>query len=76
MLEQEAELTNWRRGRSLPYGEGGALWAFAEMVKAQAGILESDHSADAERKLHDALAVALSTKTPSGSRRGCARSSG
>ncbi len=58
-LEQEAELTNWRRGRSLPYGEGGALWAFAEMVKAQAGILESDRSADAERKLHDALAVTL-----------------
>jgi class 3 adenylate cyclase len=33
-LEREAELTNWRRGRALPYGEGGALWAFAEMVKA------------------------------------------
>ena len=35
------------------------MWAFAEMVKAQAGILESDRSADAERKLHDALAVTL-----------------
>jgi class 3 adenylate cyclase/tetratricopeptide (TPR) repeat protein len=58
-LEREAELTNWRRGRSLPYGEGGALWAFAEMVKAQAGILESDGAADAERKLHEALAATL-----------------
>src|SRR5439155_10080371 len=47
-LEREAELTNWRRGRALPYGEGGALWAFAEMVKAQAGILESDRASDAE----------------------------
>ena len=27
----------WRQGRSLPYGEGVAFWAVAEMVKAQAG---------------------------------------
>jgi class 3 adenylate cyclase/tetratricopeptide (TPR) repeat protein len=59
-LEHEAELTNWRRGRSLPYGEGGALWAFGEMVKAQAGILESDTASDAERKLHESVAAALS----------------
>ena len=58
-LEQQAELTNWRRGRSLPYGEGGALWAFAEMVKAQAGILESDGASDAETKLKDAVAAAV-----------------
>ena len=32
----------WRQGRSLPYGEGVAFWALAEMVKAQAGILETD----------------------------------
>jgi class 3 adenylate cyclase/tetratricopeptide (TPR) repeat protein len=54
-LEREAELTNWRRGRALPYGEGGALWAFAEMIKAQAGILESDGASDAERKLREAV---------------------
>src|SRR5580765_7673772 len=58
-LEQEAELTNWRRGRSLPYGEGGALWAFAEMVKAHAGILESDDAAEAERKLAAGVASAV-----------------
>jgi len=58
-LEREAELTNWRRGRSLPYGEGGALWAFAEMVKAQAGILESDGALEAEAKLRDAVAAAV-----------------
>ena len=40
--KHEAELTNWRQGRSLPYGEGGAFWALGEMVKAQAGILETD----------------------------------
>jgi class 3 adenylate cyclase/tetratricopeptide (TPR) repeat protein len=58
-LEHEADLTNWRRGRSLPYGEGGALWAFGDMVKAQAGILETDAAADAERKLHEAVVAAL-----------------
>ena len=29
-------------GRSLPYGEGVTFWALGEIVKAQAGILESD----------------------------------
>jgi class 3 adenylate cyclase/tetratricopeptide (TPR) repeat protein len=58
-LEREAELTHWRQGRSLPYGEGGTFWAFGEMVKAQAGILEGDAAADAERKLHDAVATVV-----------------
>jgi class 3 adenylate cyclase/tetratricopeptide (TPR) repeat protein len=41
----------WRQGRSLPYGEGVAFWALAEMVKAQAGILETDSAEIAEAKL-------------------------
>jgi class 3 adenylate cyclase/tetratricopeptide (TPR) repeat protein len=41
----------WRQGRSLPYGEGVAFWALAEMVKAQAGILETDSAETAETKL-------------------------
>ena len=32
----------WRQGRCLPYGEGITFWALGEVVKAQAGILESD----------------------------------
>jgi class 3 adenylate cyclase/tetratricopeptide (TPR) repeat protein len=44
-------LIYWRQGRCLPYGEGVAFWAFGEMVKAQAGILETDSSDDAQRKL-------------------------
>jgi len=56
-LEREPEITQWRQGRSLPYGEGGAFWAFAEMVKAEAGILESDAAADAERKLAESVAA-------------------
>jgi class 3 adenylate cyclase/tetratricopeptide (TPR) repeat protein len=42
VIENEAQLTNWRQGRSLPYGEGVSFWALSEMVKAQAGILETD----------------------------------
>jgi class 3 adenylate cyclase/tetratricopeptide (TPR) repeat protein len=46
-----AEPACWRLGRSLPYGEGVSFWALAEMVKAQAGILESDAAGQAEAKL-------------------------
>src|SRR3954454_12582967 len=54
-IEAEAELTRWRQGRSLPYGEGVSYWALGEMVKAEAGILESDAAAVAEAKLREAL---------------------
>jgi class 3 adenylate cyclase/tetratricopeptide (TPR) repeat protein len=52
-VEAEEEMTNWRQGRSLPYGEGVTYWALAEMAKAQAGILESDGPEEAERKLEE-----------------------
>ena len=45
------EIVFWRHGRSLPYGEGVTFWAVAEMVKAQAGILETDDAGDAAKKL-------------------------
>jgi class 3 adenylate cyclase/tetratricopeptide (TPR) repeat protein len=51
---------NWRQGRSLPYGEGVSFWALGEMVKAHAGILESDGAEAAEEKLRAAAATALS----------------
>src|ERR671922_545043 len=50
---------NWRQGRSLPYGEGVSFWALGEIVKAHAGILESDLAETAEEKLHAAVATAL-----------------
>jgi class 3 adenylate cyclase/tetratricopeptide (TPR) repeat protein len=55
IIEQTPELIIWRQGRSLPYGEGVALWALGEMVKAQAGILESDRAAEASVKLSAAV---------------------
>jgi len=49
----------WRQGRSLPYGEGVSFWALGEMVKAQAGILESDESEAARDKLLTAVEAAI-----------------
>ena len=51
LVEAEPELTIWRQGRCLPYGEGVALWALGEMVKAEAGILDTDPAEVAAAKL-------------------------
>ena len=56
-LEDEPEITRWRQGRALSYGEGVAFWALAEIVKQQAGILESDDAATAAAKLDQAIAA-------------------
>ena len=48
-------LVFWRHGRSLPYGEGVTFWALSEMVKAQAGILESDSLEQTKEKLREAV---------------------
>src|SRR5204862_590983 len=54
-IERGGVLTYWRQGRSLPYGAGVSYWALAEMVKAQAGILETDSDAEVEGKLARAV---------------------
>jgi class 3 adenylate cyclase/tetratricopeptide (TPR) repeat protein len=59
-VEHERELITWRQGRSLPYGDGVTFWALGEIVKAQAGILESDASEQAEAKLRGAVAELVS----------------
>ena len=55
-VDEGSDLISWRQGRSLPYGDGVTFWALAEIVKAQAGILESDEPAQAEEKLRRAAA--------------------
>jgi class 3 adenylate cyclase/tetratricopeptide (TPR) repeat protein len=55
-VEADPELIHWRQGRSLPYGEGVALWALSEIVKAHAGILEGDSSESAASKLRTVVA--------------------
>ncbi|HXY17505.1 MAG TPA: adenylate/guanylate cyclase domain-containing protein [Gaiellaceae bacterium] len=51
IVEDDPALIVWRQGRSLPYGEGVAFWALAEMVKGESGIFETDDSAAAAAKL-------------------------
>jgi predicted ATPase len=55
-VEQDPDLIYWRQGRSLPYGEVVSFWALAEMVKAQAGILETDSAEQAAEKLRSSVA--------------------
>jgi len=55
IVDEDPDLIVWRQGRSLPYGEGVAFWALGEIVKAQAGILESASAEEAGEKL--AMAV-------------------
>jgi class 3 adenylate cyclase len=54
VVDADPELITWRQGRCLPYGEGVSFWALGEMVKAHAGILETDTSEDVERKIAEA----------------------
>ncbi len=54
-LKTKPELTRWRQGRCLPYGEGITFWALGEIVKAEAGILESDSVEVAAAKLEAAV---------------------
>ena len=58
-LEQEPDLLYWRQGRCLPYGEGVTYWALSEMVKAHAGILETDSADTVQEKLAGVVAEAL-----------------
>jgi class 3 adenylate cyclase/tetratricopeptide (TPR) repeat protein len=54
-IERGGELTYWRQGRSLPYDVGVSYWALGEMVKAQAGILETDNDDEVAAKLARAV---------------------
>jgi class 3 adenylate cyclase len=50
-IDARPGFVTWRQGRCLPYGEGITFWALGEIVKAHAGILESDDPATATAKL-------------------------
>jgi class 3 adenylate cyclase/tetratricopeptide (TPR) repeat protein len=55
VVEDDPDYIDWRQGRSLPYGERVSFWALGEIVKAHAGVLESDDAATAEEKLSTLL---------------------
>jgi class 3 adenylate cyclase/tetratricopeptide (TPR) repeat protein len=54
-VEDHPDLITWREGRCLPYGEGITFWALGEIVKAEAGILESDPPDTVAAKLERAV---------------------
>ena len=54
-VDDRSDLVWWRQGRCLPYGEGVTFWAIGEIVKAQAGILESEPPEAAASKLRQAV---------------------
>jgi class 3 adenylate cyclase/tetratricopeptide (TPR) repeat protein len=58
-LEDRLELVTWRQGRCLPYGDGITFWALGEIVKAHAGILETDPAAQVSAKLQAAVETLL-----------------
>jgi class 3 adenylate cyclase/tetratricopeptide (TPR) repeat protein len=49
------QITRWRQGRCLPYGEGITFWALGEIVKREAAILETDSAEVAAGKLEAAV---------------------
>jgi class 3 adenylate cyclase/tetratricopeptide (TPR) repeat protein len=53
-VEADSDLIFWRQGRSLPYG-AASFWALGEMIKAQAGIMETDPDEEAAAKLRRAV---------------------
>jgi class 3 adenylate cyclase/tetratricopeptide (TPR) repeat protein len=57
LLDERPDLITWRHGRCLPYGEGITFWALGEIVKAEAGILDSDDQHVASSKLDESLAA-------------------
>jgi class 3 adenylate cyclase/tetratricopeptide (TPR) repeat protein len=54
-IDELPDLIRWRQGRCLPYGDGVGFWAFGEIVKGQAGIMDSDDPEQAGAKLAEAV---------------------
>jgi class 3 adenylate cyclase len=54
-IEAGHELINWRHGRSPPFPAETTFWALGEIVKRQAGMLDTDDAAAAEAKLAQAV---------------------
>jgi class 3 adenylate cyclase/tetratricopeptide (TPR) repeat protein len=54
-IEITPGIIRWRQGRCVPYGEGITFWALGEIVKAEAGVLESDSAEIAAAKLDAAI---------------------
>ena len=58
-VEADRDLIAWRQGRSTPYGEAVTFCALGEIIKAEAGILETDTPDRVDRKIAQAAEYAL-----------------
>ena len=56
-IDDRPDLVWWRQGRCLPYGEGISFWAIGEVIKAHAGVLESEPIDAVTSKLHAAVSA-------------------
>ncbi len=56
-IDEQPELVRWREGRSPPYGDSGSFWALGEIVKAEAGLLDSHEASAAASNLAKAVAT-------------------
>ena len=54
-LDAIAETFYWHRGRCLPYGDGVAYWALADMVRMRCRIAEDEEQAQGLKKLRAVL---------------------
>ncbi|MDP9222462.1 MAG: AAA family ATPase, partial [Actinomycetota bacterium] len=54
LVSLQPEAVTWRQGRCLPYG-GITFWPLSEIIKAAAGILESDNLEQVATKLDSAI---------------------
>ena len=54
-LDERPTIVTWRLGRCAPYGEEASFLALAEIVKAHAGILDTDATPAVEAKLEGVL---------------------
>ncbi|MEZ0234374.1 MAG: adenylate/guanylate cyclase domain-containing protein [Actinomycetota bacterium] len=55
VTDELPELVRWRMGRPIPYGDTTAYAPFADIVKAEAGILDSDPPESVASKLEETL---------------------
>ena len=63
VVDGRSDVVWWRQGRCLPLGEGITFWAIGEVVKAQAGIYDSDPPWQAQQKLRDSVRALVDDHT-------------
>ena len=57
LVDARTELVTWRQGTCRPYGDGRVFGALADIVRAHAGVLESDNATQIEGRLGKALST-------------------